>query len=73
MATDLQDTLNFEHNLKTDNLETICIELKPECSTPFIILAWYIPPNYETEALTEVNTLLETLEKEQKEISLLEM
>ena len=46
----------------------IRIELKPECSKPFILLAWYRPPNYET--LTEVNTLLETLEKEQKEILL---
>ena len=64
VAIYLRDTLNFEHrtNLKTDNLEM----LKPKCSKPFILLAWYRPPNYETETLTEVNTLLETLEKEQK-------
>ena len=35
------------------------------------MLAWYRPPKYETETLTEVNTLLETLEKEQKEIILI--
>ena len=46
-------------------------ELKPKCSKPFILLAWYRPPNYETETLTEVNTLLETLEKEQKETILI--
>ena len=69
VAIYLRDTLNLEHrtDLKTDNLEMICIELKPECSKPFILLAWYRPPNYETETLTKVNTLLETLEKEHKE------
>ena len=49
----------------------ICTELKPKCSKPFILWAWYRSPNYETEALTEVNTLLETLEKEQKETLLI--
>ena len=49
----------------------ICIELKPKCSKPFILLAWYRPPNYEIETLTEVNTLLEKLEKEQKETLLI--
>ena len=73
VAIYLRDTLNFEHriDLKTDNLEMICIELKPKCSKPFILLAWYRPPNYETETLTEVNTLLETLEKEQKQTLLI--
>ena len=72
VAIYLRYTLNFEHrtDLKTDN-EMICIELKPKCSKLFILLAWYRPPNYETEALTEVNTLLETLEKEQKETLLI--
>ena len=50
----------------------ICIELKPKCSKPFILLAWYRSPNYETETLTEaVNTLLETFGKEQKETLLI--
>ena len=73
VAIYLRDTLNFKHrtDLKTDNLEMICIELKPKCSKPFILLAWYRPPNYETETLKEVNTLLETLEKEQKETLLI--
>ena len=60
VAIYLRDTLNFEHrtDLKTDNLEMIYIELKPKCSKPFILLPWYRQPNYETETLTEVNTLL---------------
>ena len=37
VAIYLRDTLNFEHrtDLKTDNLEMICIELKSKCSKPF--------------------------------------
>ena len=69
VAIYLRDTLNFE--LRIDNLEMICIEMKPKCSKPFFVLAWYRPPKYETETLTEVNTLLEALEKEQKEIILI--
>ena len=73
VAIYLRDTLNFElrTDLKTENLEMICIEMKPKCSKPFFVLAWYRPPKYETETLTEVNTLLETLDKEQKEILLI--
>ena len=73
VAIYLRDTLNFElrTDIKTENLEMICIEMKPKCSKPFFVLAWYRPPKYETETLTEVNTLLETLEKEQKEIILI--
>ena len=73
VAIYLRDTLNFElrTDIKTENLEMICTEMKPKCSKPFFVLAWYRPPKYETETLTEVNTLLETLEKEQKEIILI--
>ena len=41
VAIYLRDTLNFEHrtDLKTNSLEMICTELKPECSKPFILLA----------------------------------
>ena len=49
----------------------IHIERKPKCGKPFILLVWYRLPNYETETLTEVNTLQETLEKEHKETLLI--
>ena len=73
VAIYLRDTLNYElrTDITTENLEMICIEMEPKCSKPFFVLAWYRPPKYETETLTEVNTLLETLEKEQKEIILI--
>ena len=70
VAIFLRETLNFEHrtDIKAENLEIICIEIKPKCSKPFFVLAWYRPPNYETETLEELNDLLELLDKENKEI-----
>ena len=53
------------------NLETFCIEVKPNCSKPFFVLAWYRPPKYETETLTEVETLLRAVESEKKKIILI--
>ena len=70
VAIFLRETLNFEHrtNIKAENLEIICIKIKPKCRKPFFVLAWYRPPNYETETLKELNDLLELLDKENKEI-----
>ena len=66
----LRETLNFENrtDIKAENLEIICIEIKPKCSKPFFVLASYRLPNYETETLEELNDLLELLDKENKEI-----
>ena len=63
VAIYFRDTVNLEHrtDLKTDNLEMICIELKPKCSKPFILLAWYRPPNYETETLRPWSNVLNIL------------
>ena len=43
VAIFLRETLNFEHrtDIKAENLEIICIEIKPKCSKPFFVLAWY--------------------------------
>ena len=60
VAIYIRETLNFEHrvNLSTGNLEAICIEVKPKCSKPFFIVAWYRPPKYESETPVEMETLL---------------
>ena len=73
MAVYIRETLNFEHRIDfpVGNLETICIEVKPNCSEPFFILAWYRPPKYETDTLTEMETLLRAVESEKKEIILI--
>ena len=73
VAVYIRETLNFEHRIDfpMGNLETICIEVKPNCSKPFFVLAWYRPPKYETETLTEMETLLRAVESEKKEIILI--
>ena len=69
----VRETIDFEHrtDLQTDNLEILCIEVKPNFSKSFLVLAWYRPPKYEHEALNTLETLLKTIEKQNKEIILI--
>ena len=53
------------------NLEAICTEVKPKCSKPCSIVAWYRPPKYESETLMGMETLLKALDNEKKEIILI--
>ena len=68
VAVYIREALNFEHRIDfpMGNLETICTEVKPNCSKPFFVLAWYRPPKYETDTLTEMETLLRAVESEKK-------
>ena len=54
-----------------DDLEIVCIEVKPKCSSPFVILAWYIPPKYDTFSFTELEFVLKVFDSEDKEIILI--
>ena len=69
----VRETIDFEHrtDLQTDNLEILCIEVKPKFSKSFLVLAWYRPPKYEHETLNTLETLLKTIENENKEIILI--
>ena len=69
----VRETIDFEHHtdLQTDNLEILCIEVKPNFIKSFLVLAWYRPPKYEQEALNTLETLLKTIENENKEIILI--
>ena len=70
----MRETIDFEHrtDLQIDNLEILCIEVKPKLSKSFLVLAWYRPPKYEHETLNTLETLLKTIENENKEIMLIE-
>ena len=52
-------------------MESIYIEVKPECSEFFFIVAWYRPPKYETQTVIEMETLLNARDNENKEIMLI--
>ena len=49
----------------------MCIEVQLRCSSPFIVLAWYRPPNYDKLRLIELEQILQILDSENKEIILL--
>ena len=57
--------------LPIGDLEIVCIEVKPKCSSPFVILAWYRPPKYDTFSFTELEHVLKVLDSEGKEIILI--
>ena len=73
VAMYVRETTDFEHrtDLQTDNLEILGIEVKPKFSKSFLVLAWYRPPKYEHETLNALETLLKTIENENKEIILI--
>ena len=49
VAVYVKDTIS--HKIRDDlpigGLEIVCIEVQLRCSSPFIVLAWYRPPNYD--------------------------
>ena len=66
MAFCIRETVNYEHrtDIKTNNPEVLCIEVKQNCTKPFILIAWYRPPKYEYQTNDEIETLLKSLDAE---------
>ena len=66
---------SISYSVRTDlligDLEIVCIEVKPKCSSPVVILAWYIPPKYDTFSFTELEHVLKVLDSEGREIILI--
>ena len=54
-------------DLPIGDLEIVCIEVKPKCSSPFVIL----PPNDDTFSFTELEHVLKVLDSGGKEIILI--
>ena len=46
-------------------LEIVCIEVKPKCSSPFVRLAWYKPPKYDTFSFAELEHVPKVLDSEE--------
>ena len=69
----IRETVNYEHriHIKTSNAELLCTEVKQKCTKPIIAMAWYRPPKYECQAIDEIETLLKSLDAEDKEIILM--
>ena len=70
MAFYIRETVNHEHriDIKTSNAELLCIHVKQKCSKLFIVMAWYRPPKCDYQTIYETETLLKSLDAEDKEI-----
>ena len=73
VALYIRETLDFElrDDILKEVMESISNEMKPECSKSFFIVACYRPPKYETQTVIEMETLLNALNNENKEIILI--
>ncbi len=58
-------------DIPTNNLELICIEVKPRKSRSFFVLAWYRQPMYPVGSFNELEKILSFFDKEDKETILL--
>ena len=52
-------------------LELLCIEIKPVRAAPFLVMAWYRPPNVTVDTFDHLEECLQFLDSEDKEIILL--
>ena len=52
----------FLINLPQSTLEALCIEVKPVRSAPFVVLAWYCPPNEAVDSFHLLENSLQCLE-----------
>ena len=57
--------------ISNSNLELLCIEVQPHKSKPFLLIAWYRPPNDAMATFHGVETVLSYLDREDKEVYLL--
>ena len=53
---------SVRNDLKIDNLENLCIELRSSITKPFYIVTWYRPPNSLVETFTYFEQLVGKLD-----------
>ena len=75
VAVYLKDTLLDKFIVREDVpksfLELLCIEIKPVRAAPFLVMAWYRPPNVTADTFDHLEECLQFLDREDKEIILL--
>ena len=62
----IKDTITHEKlqidDTKLCDLETITIQMKPKCAKPFVIIAWYRPPNHKIDDILNVEKVYKTFD-----------
>ncbi len=75
VAIYLKDTLLDKSTVREDVpksfLELLCVEIKPVRASPFLVMAWYRPPNVTVDTFDHLEECLQFLDREDKEIILL--
>ena len=70
----VKDSIKYKPHpdIPRDDLETICIEVQPPKSKSFLVLTWYRPPSSPVSSFDKLERILSYLDKEGKEIILLD-
>ena len=69
----IRESIKFRtrSDIPKNDLELICIEIEPPKSKPFLILAWYRPPNAPVDIFFKLEKVTSYFDREEKEIILL--
>ena len=71
----IKDTITSERlqndDTKLCDLETITIQVKPKCAKPFVIIAWYRPPNHKIDDILNIKKVYKTFDKTETEVIIL--
>ena len=69
----IRESIKFRtlSDIPKNDLELICIEIEPPKSKPFLILAWYRPPNTPVDIFFKLEKVISYFERKEKEIILL--
>ena len=67
----LFDKCSVREDVPVSSLEAVCIECKPVRSAPFIVFAWYRPPDESVDIFRQLEESLQYLDNENKEVILL--
>ena len=67
----LFDKCSVREDVPVSSLEAVCIECKPVRSAPFIVFAWYRPPDESVDIFRQLEESLQFLDNENKEVILL--
>ena len=63
----IKDAITYEKpqidDTKLCDLETITIQVKPKCAKPFVIIAWYGPPNHKIDDIPNIEKVHKTFDK----------
>ena len=68
----IKDIITYDRILDSDlepnSLETVSIQIKPKCAKPFVIIAWYRPPQHKIDDILNIEKLYKNHDKSNIEV-----